>query len=1387
MGEAEGAANRWELSKENIQPLKQGRKATVLSVALDESAARKLSAERHIFEEELRTYSGDDPLDVWYRYVLWVEQNYPKGGKEGNITKLIEKCVTALHTSKDTHKKYDNDSRFLELWIKYANLCPSPVEIYQTLEAKGMCTGLAEFYMSWAWEIEKVGNYKRADAVYQKGLQSGAKPFDVLEDAHKKFQMRVTRSTLEGKLVETDTSTSEAQRAALASLKPQGRKHHVPVERVGANVIGSAGRVAVAPPTSNRGGPAFQIFQDSGGRSVASQRDASGGVLPVRTAVNKENVKDPGVWSKAKASQRTTPVVPVEDLNKYQKPAFSLHEDAQLSQPTTTPAKLPQTSNVLSIRKKEFEEWHVPMFISEPFDPKVQPQYCKHKVYCGTEEFSFEELRAAKFFKKRKEEEKKNAELQQMQDMLKKQEEMIQQLLQERLSQQKREESELRAPEMVSPAEPVLEVSSVRRKREDRKAESMGRNIYHDSWIAINKSVNASVNYSVNASHLLDESTTSALLQCQPAVASPCSKESSHLQEPSLSVPAPLPTSRDNSNLSTSSNSRGLNVTDPTVNTKMAMNMINEMWSASLFKDDLQQDTNSLGQTPEPEPKAAAKASAPFSIFQDDGKPSHIGKESGPAPFTIFSDTSEKKPVKNDPFTIFSDEAESAPKKQETKPCQPFAIFSDAEACKVPDPNDLFADDNNENDPPAGFVQQKEFRSTSGILQPATNVPVLLVEDTDRPEVEEEKVEGAVGSADRTRGDLGGDDDYLDDIVPLNGGNMADLTLKMPKNPEAFAKMAKVASTPGPWSLGCVPQATTNGDDFTMAVLKINNHFPEIKESEEEKEDSGELMPPPPVTQAPPSSPIPKPALSPIMEASREYRSSSTSSSSGYSTTSTTLGGQTVHGITQQGGLSTTHISRSRHNSHTQLEFALESGGPAQTGDFTKSGYLADKSRGESLAETKPSFATQFRADDKDDFDPRQAAVMLMNMDEMPQSLAESTRIDAREFKHVPACKTQKLKLPDVINPFADDLLQTLLLNMEHPVEERGGFVLQQGKLPQVKPNSQITLGGEMFHVRRLRGEGAYAKVFQASTLDPMNVTIMPSFDDSDEDDEDEDDEKQMILKIQKPSCPWEFYICHELRERLKAENASINMLDSVMRINRGYFYNNGSILVNQYHKYGTILDIVNRYKVAGKTVPEELALYFMVEVLSILEALHSCNIIHADIKPDNFLIRNTPVIDATARSPAEMFASCPTSVKLIDFGRSIDMQLLPEGTTFVEKVTTEGFTCCEMREGKPWTYQPDLYGAAAVAFCLLFGSYMDVKKSMSGQWELKGVTLKRYWKKELWQSVFSTLLNVPSCAAIPSLSKLKQEIMTTFFENGMQNEFNVKVQQLFTMMIQKT
>ena len=31
------------------------------------------------FETEIRSYAGDDPLDLWYRYISWVEESYRKG------------------------------------------------------------------------------------------------------------------------------------------------------------------------------------------------------------------------------------------------------------------------------------------------------------------------------------------------------------------------------------------------------------------------------------------------------------------------------------------------------------------------------------------------------------------------------------------------------------------------------------------------------------------------------------------------------------------------------------------------------------------------------------------------------------------------------------------------------------------------------------------------------------------------------------------------------------------------------------------------------------------------------------------------------------------------------------------------------------------------------------------------------------------------------------------------------------------------------------------------------------------------------------------------------------------------------------------------------------
>ena len=51
-------------------------------------------------------------------------------------------------------------------------------------------------------------------------------------------------------------------------------------------------------------------------------------------------------------------------------------------------------------------------------------------------------------------------------------------------------------------------------------------------------------------------------------------------------------------------------------------------------------------------------------------------------------------------------------------------------------------------------------------------------------------------------------------------------------------------------------------------------------------------------------------------------------------------------------------------------------------------------------------------------------------------------------------------------------------------------------------------------------------------------------------------------------------------------------------------------------------------------------------------------------------------------------------ALKLIDFGRSIDMKLFPTGTTFSANCYTEDFQCIEMKEGRAWTTQVPLTSA---------------------------------------------------------------------------------------------
>ncbi len=76
------------------------------------------------------------------------------------------------------------------------------------------------------------------------------------------------------------------------------------------------------------------------------------------------------------------------------------------------------------------------------------------------------------------------------------------------------------------------------------------------------------------------------------------------------------------------------------------------------------------------------------------------------------------------------------------------------------------------------------------------------------------------------------------------------------------------------------------------------------------------------------------------------------------------------------------------------------------------------------------------------------------------------------------------------------------------------------------------------------------------------------------------------------------------------------------MSIPRCFTYDDGSVFVSEHHS-GTLLDLANHLSTGTqKNHSEGVAVYFLVEMLSMAEKLRQAEIIHGDIKPDNFLVQ---------------------------------------------------------------------------------------------------------------------------------------------------------------------
>lgn len=282
---------------------------------------------------------------------------------------------------------------------------------------------------------------------------------------------------------------------------------------------------------------------------------------------------------------------------------------------------------------------------------------------------------------------------------------------------------------------------------------------------------------------------------------------------------------------------------------------------------------------------------------------------------------------------------------------------------------------------------------------------------------------------------------------------------------------------------------------------------------------------------------------------------------------------------------------------------------------------------------------------------------------------------------------------------------------------------------------SEVHVGSKSGVIKHELGRGSYGVVVMMET---ENV------------DSGEGENGIVAVKAQAPTdcLAWEYEVMRRLEERVSQHcpNTTSSPFPFPVPLSYVALADGGLLGMTAGSATGmNLVDIVNVYKIAeGGPVPELIALHYTARMLKHVETLHwHGKILHCDAKPDNWVLMTSETSFEGCGSMLEA-----SDLMLVDFGRSVDLAMCakdgadPMNVKLFGEATTEDLACVAMRKGCGWSFDVDTFGVCASSHVLLYGVHLEIEQGSNSRWKPRKA-LRRYWQKELWSSLFDTLLNL--------------------------------------------